>query len=126
MLDDLIFVIMVDALSTSEHEDLGRRERHKKKAASGDRNNATTRSQSPRRAVNNMALAAMLRESACIVERGEFDPILYQALQDFRAYYKQHYPKKISEDPQSRRRRKKSEPPSFSIFHPIGSDLLVS
>jgi len=35
----------------------------------------------------------MLRESANLVEKGEFDSILYEALQDFRVYYKQKYPK---------------------------------
>ena len=42
--------------------------------------------------IDNQVLASMLRESAQIVERGEFEPILYTALQDFRTYYKEHYP----------------------------------
>jgi len=39
--------------------------------------------------VNNATLAAMLKKSAAFVEKGEFDPIMYHALIDFRAYYKQ-------------------------------------
>jgi hypothetical protein len=44
--------------------------------------------------VDNATLAFMLRESADIVEKGEFDVILYHALQDFRTYYKLHLPKR--------------------------------
>ena len=44
--------------------------------------------------VDNVTLAAMLRKSATIVEKGEFDVILYHALQDFRTYYKQKLPRK--------------------------------
>ena len=45
------------------------------------------------RKIDHQELANMLRESANLVERGEFDSILYEALQDFRVYYKQKYPK---------------------------------
>ncbi|KAL3944465.1 MAG: hypothetical protein SGBAC_001442 [Bacillariaceae sp.] len=45
-------------------------------------------------ATDNATLAFMLRESADIVEKGEFDVILYHALQDFRTYYKLHLPKR--------------------------------
>lgn len=44
--------------------------------------------------IDNASLAFMLRASADLVEKGEFDVILYHALQDFRTYYKQHLPKK--------------------------------
>jgi hypothetical protein len=44
--------------------------------------------------VDNVALANTLRKSADIVEKGDFDVLLYYTLQDFRTYYKQHLPKK--------------------------------
>ena len=45
------------------------------------------------REIDQHELAALLRKSADIVERGEFGSVLYEALQDFRVYYKQKYPK---------------------------------
>eukprot|EP00980_Cylindrotheca_fusiformis_P012710 scaffold3108_cov152-Cylindrotheca_fusiformis.AAC.1 len=48
--------------------------------------------------IDNATLASMLRESADLVEKGEFEVILYHALQDFRTYYKQHLPKKKDKD----------------------------
>jgi hypothetical protein len=57
----------------------------------------------PPKEIDNNALAALLRESAKVVERGEFDALLYTALQDFRVYYKVHYPKK-KEKPRTRSR----------------------
>jgi hypothetical protein len=48
------------------------------------------------RDINHQELANMLRESADLVERGEFGSILYESLQDFRVYYKQNYPKTSS------------------------------
>jgi hypothetical protein len=45
------------------------------------------------REINHQKLASMLRESADLVEKGEFGSILYESLQDFRVYYKQNYPK---------------------------------
>jgi hypothetical protein len=62
------------------------------------------------REIDNFELAALLRECAKFVERGEFDPILYQALQDFRVYYKQKYPKvkrTKSEDVKSHKKKSK-------------------
>jgi hypothetical protein len=49
--------------------------------------------QNPDREIDQQHLADLLRESANLVERGEFGFILYEALQDFRVYYKQKYPK---------------------------------
>ena len=43
--------------------------------------------------IDHQHLANLLRRSADMVERGEFGSILYEALQDFRVYYKQKYPK---------------------------------
>eukprot|EP00934_Nitzschia_sp_Nitz4_P006228 Nitzschia sp. Nitz4//scaffold1_size375055//165457//168828//NITZ4_000267-RA/size375055-processed-gene-0.437-mRNA-1//-1//CDS//3329541018//6218//frame0 len=81
----------------------------------------------PLRPINNVALAAMLRESADIVERGQFDAVLYTALQDFRAYYKLNYPKKkerstgsshnkrrSSKAPAEETKNETTEPPSLS------------
>jgi hypothetical protein len=66
--------------------------------AESTNNKSTTttaaKTEASERPINNIALAAMLRESAAFVEKDEFDPILYQALTDFRLYYKQHLPKK--------------------------------
>ncbi len=45
------------------------------------------------REIDPQRLAELLRKSADIVEREEFGSILYEALQDFRVYYKQKYPK---------------------------------
>eukprot|EP00531_Pseudo-nitzschia_arenysensis_P017163 CAMPEP_0116156946 /NCGR_PEP_ID=MMETSP0329-20121206/23091_1 /TAXON_ID=697910 /ORGANISM="Pseudo-nitzschia arenysensis, Strain B593" /LENGTH=1122 /DNA_ID=CAMNT_0003654039 /DNA_START=179 /DNA_END=3547 /DNA_ORIENTATION=- len=45
------------------------------------------------REIDQEHLAELLRKSADIVERGEFGSVLYEALQDFRVYYKQKYPK---------------------------------
>jgi hypothetical protein len=48
------------------------------------------------REIDHQELASMLRESADLVEKGEFGSILYESLQDFRVYYKQNYPKTSS------------------------------
>jgi hypothetical protein len=63
----------------------------------------------PPRPINHKVLAAMLRESASLVENNEFEPILYQALQDFRAYYKHHNPSstKKKEDTIKKKKKKK-------------------
>ena len=49
--------------------------------------------QNPDREIDQQHLAHLLRSSANLVEQGEFGSILYEALQDFRVYYKQKYPK---------------------------------
>jgi len=49
--------------------------------------------QNPDLEIDEQHLAHLLRESANLVEQGEFGSILYEALQDFRVYYKQKYPK---------------------------------
>ena len=57
----------------------------------------------------------MLRESANLVERGEFGSILYESLQDFRVYYKQNYPKTSSKKKKKTREKEKG-----------GSDVAVA
>ena len=94
---------MVDAASASESEE------HNSARGDGSerKERSRPRAKSPNgteRIIEPIALAAMLREAAGFVEKNEFDPMLYQTVQDFRAYYKHHQPKKQN----SRRRRKKS------------------
>ena len=94
---------MVDAASASESE-----EHNSARGDGSDRKERSRpRAKSPNgteRIIDPVALAGMLREAADFVEKNEFDPMLYQTVQDFRAYYKHHQPKKQN----SRRRRKKS------------------
>jgi hypothetical protein len=59
------------------------------------------------RPIDNMQLAELLRESAKFVEEGKFDPILYEALQDFRVYYKQKYPKTVKRTKSDEKSHKK-------------------
>ena len=58
--------------------------------------------------IDNIKLASLLRESAKVVERGEFDAILYEALTDFRVYYKQKYPKTTTKSKKDKSSKKKS------------------
>mmetsp|Transcript_14828 Transcript_14828/g.36273 ORF Transcript_14828/g.36273 Transcript_14828/m.36273 type:complete len:1323 (-) Transcript_14828:1454-5422(-) len=58
--------------------------------------------------IDNIKLASLLRESAEVVERGEFDAILYEALTDFRVYYKQKYPKTSTKSKKTKPSKKKS------------------
>ncbi|KAG7338315.1 hypothetical protein IV203_028638 [Nitzschia inconspicua] len=73
------------------------------------------------RPIDNVALAALLRESALFVEEGKFDPILYQALQDFRLYYKQKYPKDVKRSGSADKVKRKSKKKSISSGN-ISSD----
>ena len=67
------------------------------------------------REINHQELASMLRESANLVERGEFGSILYESLQDFRVYYKQNYPKTSSKKKKKTKEKEKG-----------GSDVAVA
>jgi hypothetical protein len=99
---------MVDT-GTIEMDDEEARNRTKKSGSSV--------SPSPK-PVDNAALAAMLRESANHVQNGEFDPILYQTLIDFRAYYKKKLPKKKEKgDEKSKKRRPKKKIISQTTKH---------
>jgi hypothetical protein len=57
--------------------------------------------------MDNIALAALLRKSAQIVEERRFAAILYQTLLDFRLYYKQKYPKAKRKKSNKRKAKKK-------------------
>jgi hypothetical protein len=60
------------------------------------------------REIDNIALGKLLRDCAEVVERGEFDSILYEALQNFRLYYKQKYPKTVKRSKSKDDGKKKS------------------
>ncbi|KAG7351870.1 hypothetical protein IV203_007918 [Nitzschia inconspicua] len=74
------------------------------------------------RPIDNAALAALLRESALFVEEGKFDPILYQALQDFRVYYKQKYPKDVKRSGSADKVKRKGKKKSISSGNNTSSD----
>ena len=80
--------------------------------------NRANKPEESKRSVDNEALAAMLRESASFVERGAWDPILYQALSEFRLYYKEKVPKrKDKTDEKSRKRHHKKKVISTTTTH---------
>lgn len=68
------------------------------------------------REIDQHELAELLRKSADIVERGEFGSVLYEALQDFRVYYKQKYPKSAKK---KKVKKEKEKPERGSHSTPI-------
>ena len=70
-----------------QHPTTNNDETSRARTGSADHNNSNDQE------IDHQHLANLLRRSADMVERGEFGSILYEALQDFRVYYKQKYPK---------------------------------
>ncbi len=82
------------------------------------------------REIDREHLAELLRRSADIVERGEFGSVLYEALQDFRVYYKQSYPKNAKKKKPRKDHKTERAGPSIPIHiadekpASAGSDIL--